>query len=124
MGTKLYVGNLNYNTTEEELREVFGEDGRQVSEVAIVMDRETGRPRGFAFVTMGSEADAKAAIEALNGHSLGGRTIKVNESQDRRGPRNGAGGGHRSGGRGGDRGGGGGRRGGGFERESRWGDDD
>ncbi len=122
MGTKLYVGNLNYNTTEEELREVFGEDGRQVSEVAIIMDRETGRPRGFAFVTMATEADAQAAIEALNGHSLGGRTIKVNESQDRRGPRNGAGGGNR-GGRGG---GGGGGRGGRdrFERESRWGDDD
>jgi RNA recognition motif-containing protein len=122
MGTKLYVGNLNYNTTEEELREVFGEDGRQVQEVAIIMDRETGRPRGFAFVTMATEADAQAAIDALNGQNLGGRTIKVNESQDRRGPRNGAGGGHR-GGRGG---GGGGGRGGRdrFERESRWGDDD
>jgi cold-inducible RNA-binding protein len=120
MGTKLYVGNLNYNTTEEELREVFAEDGRQVQEVAIIMDRETGRPRGFAFVTMATEADAQAAIEALNGQSLGGRTIKVNESQDRRGPRNGAGGGR--GGRGG--GGGGGRGRGGFDREPRWSDDD
>ncbi len=120
MGTKLYVGNLNYNTTEGELREVFAEDGRQVQEVAIIMDRETGRPRGFAFVTMATEADARAAIEALNGYTLGGRTLKVNESQDRRGPRSGAGGRGRGGGGGG---GGGGRRDR-FERDSRWGDDD
>lgn len=104
MGNRLYVGNLSYNTTEEELRDVFSADGRQVTEVAIMMDRETGRPRGFAFVTMGSAADAQAAISALDGQSVGGRTLKVNEAQER-GPRGGGGGG--GGGRGGDRGGGG-----------------
>ncbi|MBK6686615.1 MAG: RNA-binding protein [Deltaproteobacteria bacterium] len=107
MGNRLYVGNLSYNTTEEELRDVFSADGRQVTEVAIMMDRETGRPRGFAFVTMGSAADAQAAISALDGQSVGGRTLKVNEAQER-GPRGGGGGGG-GGGRGGDRGGGGGR---------------
>jgi cold-inducible RNA-binding protein len=83
MGTKLYVGNLSYDTTEAELREVFSEEGRQVSEIAIVMDRETGRPRGFAFVTMASTADAQSAISALNGRMLGGRALKVNEAQER-----------------------------------------
>jgi cold-inducible RNA-binding protein len=114
MGTKLYVGNLSYNTTEDELRDAFSDDGRQVAEVAIITDRETGRPRGFAFVTMATEADAQAAIEALDGRSLGGRTIKVNESQDK--GRGGGGGGGRGfggggggGGRGGFGGGGGGR---------------
>ena len=67
MGNKLYVGNLNYNTSEEELREHFAADGRSVTEVAIIMDRDTGRPRGFAFVTMGSQDDAQAAVEALDG---------------------------------------------------------
>jgi RNA recognition motif-containing protein len=89
MGTKLYVGNLSYDVTEEELREVFGADGRQVSEIAIVMDRVTNRPRGFAFVTMATAADAQSAISALNGHMLGGRAMKVNEAQDR--PRDGGG---------------------------------
>jgi RNA recognition motif-containing protein len=104
MGTKLYVGNLSYDVTEAELRGAFGADGRNVSEVAIVMDRDTGRPRGFAFVTMATVADAQAAISALNGTMLGGRAMKVNEAQDR--PRGGGGGGG-GGGRGGDRGGGG-----------------
>jgi cold-inducible RNA-binding protein len=108
MGTKLYVGNLSYNTTEDELRDAFSDDGRQVAEVAIITDRETGRPRGFAFVTMATEADAQAAIEALDGQSLGGRTIKVNESQDK--GRGGGGGGGGRGGFGGGGGGGGGRR--------------
>ncbi|MEM7676032.1 MAG: RNA-binding protein [Myxococcota bacterium] len=110
MGTKLYVGNLNYRTTEEELRDVFGADGREVAEVAIILDRETGRPRGFGFVTMGSDEDARKAIEALDGQMVGGRTLKVNESQDRRGPPRGRGGprGPRGGGRfDGPRGGGG-----------------
>ena len=108
MTKKLYVGNLPYSVTEDELFSFFGADGRTVSEVAIIMDRDTGRPRGFGFVTMGSEEDAQSAIEALDGASLGGRTLKVNESQDRR---RGGGGGPR--GRGGDRGGyGGGDRGG------------
>ncbi|MEQ8275424.1 MAG: RNA-binding protein [Deltaproteobacteria bacterium] len=105
MGNKLYVGNLNYNTTEEELRDHFGADGRDVKEVAIIMDRETGRPRGFGFVTMASDADAQSAIEALDGQPLGGRSLRVNEAQDRRG----GGGGGGGGGRGGYGGGGGGR---------------
>jgi cold-inducible RNA-binding protein len=105
MGSKLYVGNLSYDTSEEDLREAFAADGRTVQEVAVVMDRDTGRPRGFAFVTMGNDADAKSAIAALDGQVLGGRTIKVSESHDKPG----------GGGRGG-RGGGGGNRG----RDSRW----
>jgi RNA recognition motif-containing protein len=66
MGTKLYIGNLSYNTTEDALRAAFGADGRQVTEVSIITDRETGRPRGFAFVQMASPADATAAISALD----------------------------------------------------------
>jgi len=83
MGTKLYVGNLSYDSTEASLRTAFEADGRKVNEVALIMDRETGRPRGFAFVQMGSEADAKAAITALDGKDLDGRTLRVNEAQDR-----------------------------------------
>ena len=114
MGKKLYVGNLSYDTTEDELRSAFGQDGRQVAEVAIVMDRETGRPRGFAFVTMASDEDGAAAIAAWDGQPLSGRTLRVNEAQDR--GRGGGGGGGRSGGfggGGGGRGGFGGGRGGG-----------
>ncbi|HET6343624.1 MAG TPA: RNA-binding protein, partial [Myxococcota bacterium] len=70
MGTKLYVGNLNYKTSEEALREAFGADGRSVESVKIITDRDTGQPRGFAFVEMGSPADAQAAIDALNGQEL------------------------------------------------------
>ncbi len=99
MGSKLYVGNLNFKTTEDALREVFGADGRTVKDVAIPSDRDTGRPRGFAFVTMGSDADAKAAIEALDGTPLDGRTLKVNEAQEK--PRTGGGGGFGGGGGGG-----------------------
>lgn len=91
MTKKLYVGNLPYTATEDELFSVFGADGRQVSEVAVIMDRDTGRPRGFGFVTMASEEDAKSAIQALDGSSMGGRSLKVNESQDRQ--RGGGGGG-------------------------------
>ncbi len=83
MGSKLYVGNLSYDTTEADLREAFGADDRTVMEVAVVMDRDTGRPRGFAFVTMGSNADAQAAISALDGTSLQGRSLKVSEAQER-----------------------------------------
>ena len=108
MGTKLYVGNLNFTTTEDALKTAFSANGRTVKEVAIPSDRETGRPRGFAFVTMGSDGDAKAAIAALDGKDLDGRTLKVNEAQDKP-PRSGGGGG--GGGRG--FGGGGGGRGGG-----------
>jgi cold-inducible RNA-binding protein len=81
--TKLYVGNLSFNTTENSLRSAFEADGRGVKEVSIVSDRETGRPRGFAFVRMASQADATAAIAALDGTSLDGRQIKVNEAQER-----------------------------------------
>lgn len=92
MGTKLYVGNLSYECTEASLRNTFGAEGRQVREVAVIMDRETGRPRGFAFVQMGSEADAKAAIAALDGKMVDGRALKVNEAQDRpKGDRSGSG---------------------------------
>jgi RNA recognition motif-containing protein len=110
MGTKLFVGNLNFTTTEDDLRAAFSENGRTVKEVAIPSDRETGRPRGFAFVTMGSDGDAKAAIAALDGKDLDGRALRVNEAQDKP-PRTGGGGGGRGFG-----GGGGGRGGGGRER--------
>jgi len=116
MGTRLYVGNLSYNVTEPELREAFGEGGRNVVEVKIVMDRETGRPRGFAFVEMGSPEDASAVIETLNGRSIQGRPISVSEARERT-PRSGGGGGGGwsggGGGGGGGYGGGGGRGGGG-----------
>jgi RNA recognition motif-containing protein len=107
MGSKLYVGNLAYTTTEDSLRAAFAADGRKVQEVAIPSDRETGRPRGFAFVTMGSDADAKSAIAALDGKDLDGRSLKVNEAQDR--PQR-SGGGFGGGGGGGGHGGGGKRR--------------
>jgi RNA recognition motif-containing protein len=109
MGTKLYVGNLSYSTTEETLREAFAADGRQVTEVSIITDRMTGQPRGFAFVTMGSPADAEAAISSLDGRELDGRTLKVSEARERQGGGGGGGGfGGGGGGRRGGRGGGGG----------------
>jgi RNA recognition motif-containing protein len=109
MGTRLYVGNLSYNVTEQELREVFAEGGKNVAEVKVVLDRDTGRPRGFAFVEMGSDADASAAIEQLTGRQIQGRPINVSEARERA-PRSGGGGGY--GGGGGGYGGGGGRGGG------------
>jgi RNA recognition motif-containing protein len=117
MGTRLYVGNLSYNVTEPELREAFGEEGRNVVEVKVVMDRDTGRPRGFAFVEMGSDAEASAAITSLTGREIQGRAINVSEARERA-PRGGGGGGGYGGGGGGGgygggRGGGGGGRGGG-----------
>ncbi len=108
MGTRLYVGNLPYDTNEEQLRTLFQEGGRQVSEVKIITDRDTGRPRGFAFVEMSSQSDADAAVNALNGKDYGGRALTVNEAREQA-PR---GGGRGAGGGGG--GGGGYRRGGGF----------
>ena len=97
MGTKLYVGNLSYDSTEASLRAVFEADGRQTREVALIMDRETGKPRGFAFVQMASEADAKAAIAALDGKDLDGRALRVSEAQERpsQGRSSGGGGGRR-----------------------------
>jgi RNA recognition motif-containing protein len=97
----LYVGNLPFDTDESQLRALFQEGGRQVSEVKIITDRDTGRPRGFAFVEMGSQADAEAAVSALNGREFGGRALTVNEAREQA-PR-------RSGGFGGGGGGGGGR---------------
>src|SRR5262249_25191468 len=99
IGTRLYVGNLSYNTNESSLRGIFEQDGRKVAEVKLVTDRETGQPRGFAFVEMASPADAEAANAALNGRELDGRALKVSEAQER------SGGGGRGGGRGGHRGG-------------------
>jgi RNA recognition motif-containing protein len=81
MATKLYVGNISFNTTESSLRTLFEGDGRRVEEVAIVMDRDTGRPRGFAFVSMGSPEDSRTAIEALNGREVDGRTLTVSEAK-------------------------------------------
>src|ERR1017187_211087 len=116
MGTRLYVGNLSYNVTEPELKDVFGENGRNVKEVKVVLDRDTGRPRGFAFVEMTTDAEAAQAIETLNGREIQGRPINVSEARERA-PRSGGGGGGFGGGRGGrDHGEGhgrGGRRGGG-----------
>ena len=106
MGKRLYVGNLSWDTTEETLRGAFEADGRGVSEVHIMMDRDTGRPRGFGFVEMANDQDAQAAIGALDGTDLDGRDLRVNEAQERK-PRTGGGGGGGYGGGGG--GGGGGR---------------
>jgi RNA recognition motif-containing protein len=106
MGKRLYVGNLSWDTNEEALRVTFGSDGRTVTDAHIVTDRDSGRPRGFAFVEMSSDKEAQDAIQALDGTELDGRNIKVNEAQERQ-PRSGGGGG--GGGRGG-RGGGGGDR--------------
>jgi RNA recognition motif-containing protein len=101
MGNRLYVGNLSYGTTELELRELFGQMGT-VADAKVVTDRETGRPRGFAFVEMSSSEEALKAIEQINGRELDGRALTVNEAQER------SGGGGRGGGGGGGRGGGGG----------------
>jgi RNA recognition motif-containing protein len=80
---KLYVGNLSFSSTEEDLKELFGRHGT-VESVAVITDRETGRARGFAFVEMAEASAASDAIRALDGSDLGGRNIKVNEAQDRR----------------------------------------
>ncbi len=100
---KIYVGNLPFSATESEIRDLFAQHGT-VETVALPTDRETGRPRGFGFVEM-PQAEAAKAIEALNGFTMGGRQLRVNEAQDR--PRTG-GGGRPGGGGGGFRGGGGG----------------
>jgi len=113
MGRRLYVGNLSYGTTELTLRDAFGQVGT-VTEAKLVMDRESGRPRGFAFVEMSSDQEAQEAIAQLNGRELEGRAINVNEAKERSGGGGGGGGGFgRSGGGGGGGGGGYGRGGGG-----------
>jgi RNA recognition motif-containing protein len=109
MGTKLYVGNLPYSTTSQELNDMFAAHG-SVKSADVIMDRETGRSKGFGFVEMGSDEEAKAAITALNGNKINGRPLTVNEAkprEERPGGRGGFGGG--GGGRGGFGGGGGGR---------------
>jgi cold-inducible RNA-binding protein len=111
LGTRVYVGNLSFNTSEDSLRAMCAQDGRNVAKVSIVTDRDTGSPRGFAFVDFASEKDAQAAIAAMNGAQLDGRSLTVNEARERE-PRGGGGGG--GGGRGGPRGGGGGGRRGGY----------
>ncbi len=120
--SKLYVGNMSFKTSEEELRSAFGQFGT-VSDVYIAMDKMTNRPRGFAFVTMGTSEEAKIAAEKMNGADLGGRTLTVNEARPKE---EGAGGGGRSFGGGGERrgfgGGGGGDRRGGFGGGGRGGD--
>ncbi|MEY3160015.1 MAG: hypothetical protein RIT25_6 [Planctomycetota bacterium] len=115
MGKRLYVGNLSFQTLEDDLIKAFEQDGRRVESARIMVDRETGRPRGFAFVEMASDADAQAAIQAMNGADLDGRPLKVNEAQERA-PRTGGGGGGRGGFGGGGGGGGYGGGGGGGGR--------
>jgi RNA recognition motif-containing protein len=102
-----------------DLRELFGQTGT-VAEAKVVMDRETGRPRGFAFVEMSTDAEAQAAIEQLNGREVDGRAINVNEARERSGGGGGGGGGFRGGGGGGGGGGRGGGRGGGGGGRGRW----
>ena len=115
MGTKLYVGNLSFRTTGEELREAFASVGT-VESASVIEDRDTGRSRGFAFVEMATPEEAAAAIEQFNGKDFGGRNLTVNEAKPRE-DRGGRGGGGR-----GAYGGGGGRDLGGDrgEREPRW----
>jgi RNA recognition motif-containing protein len=93
MNTKLFVGNLSFNTTENDLQDTFAAHGT-VTEANLMMDRATGRPRGFAFVTMSTADEAQNAINALNGATLDGRNLTVNEARPReasgaRGPRSG-----------------------------------
>ena len=115
MSTKLYVGNLSFQTSSSDLEEMFGQVGA-VQSATVVEDRETGRSRGFGFVEMSSKEEAEAAINEFNGKDVNGRNLTVNEAkprEDRGGSGGGGGGGFRGGNRGG---GGGGNRGGG----SRW----
>lgn len=134
MGNKLYVGNLSYEVQDRDLQELFAQHGT-VSSAKVVMDRDSGRSKGFGFVEMSTDAEAEAAISALNGQEVGGRALTVNEARPKEdrgggggsrggggrgfggGGYSGGGGGYGGGGRGGDRGGrgggGGGRRGGG-----------
>ena len=121
MGNKLYVGNLPYTVRDEDLQQSFGEFG-SITSAKVMMERDTGRSKGFGFVEMGSDAEAQAAIAGMNGQSLGGRSITVNEARpmEARPPRTGGfgggGGGYGGGGGGGDRSGGGGYGGGGGGR--------
>jgi RNA recognition motif-containing protein len=93
MGTKIFVGNLSFEATEQDLHDLFSADDRKVDKVSIVTDRDSGRPRGFAFVEMATASDVSAAITALDGKDLYGRPLRVNEAHDKpRGPGGGSGG--------------------------------
>ncbi|HMO54613.1 MAG TPA: RNA-binding protein [Tepidiformaceae bacterium] len=121
---KLYVGNLSYDTTDNDLATAFGAHG-ELRSAQVVMDRETGRSRGFGFVEMEDRAQAEAAISALNGQQLQGRTLVVNEAKPREdrgggGRGFGGGGGYGGGNRGGGGGYGGGNRGGGYSGNRRY----
>src|SRR5205085_5194505 len=120
MGSKIYIGNLSYNTSSSELEQLFGAHGT-VQSAEVISDRDTGRSKGFGFVQMGSDEEAQAAIAALNGKDVDGRALTVNEAKPREDrPRGGGGGGGGGGGFGGPRRGGfgdrGGRGGGGYNR--------
>ena len=129
MGNKLYVGNLPYSVRDEDLQQSFGQFGA-VTSAKVMMERDTGRSKGFGFVEMGSDAEAQAAITGMNGQPLGGRSVVVNEARpmEARPPRSGGGGfggggGYGGGGGGGDRSGGGGYGGGGGGRSGGGGSD-
>jgi len=111
MGNKLYVGNLAYSVRDEDLQTAFAPFG-SVTSAKVMMDRDTGRSKGFGFVEMGSDAEAQAAINGMNGQALDGRALVVNEARPREERPGGFGGGGRSGGFGGGGGGSGGRSGG------------
>lgn len=104
MGRKLYVGNLPFGVTDDQLTQLFSAHGT-VQSAQVIMDRDTGRSKGFGFVEMGSDAEAQAATAALNGQAIDGRNLTVNEARPK--PDRGGGGGHGGGGRGGHGGGGG-----------------
>jgi RNA recognition motif-containing protein len=106
MGKKLYVGNLPYTVTDSSLEQLFAAHGT-VTSAQVIMDRDTGRSKGFGFVEMASDAEAQAAIAAMNGHALDGRNLTVNEARPK--TEGGGRGGYGGGGRGGYGGGGGGR---------------
>ncbi len=114
MGNKLYVGNLPYSFRDDDLLQAFSQHGT-VSSAKVMMERDTGRSKGFGFVEMGSDAEAQTAINAMNGQQFGGRGLVVNEARpmEPRPPRSGGGGGYGGGGGGGGRSGGGGYGGGG-----------
>ncbi|MBT5311706.1 MAG: RNA-binding protein [Verrucomicrobia bacterium] len=111
MGNKIFVGGLNWDATDDDLRESFGECGT-ITDAVVVNDRDTGRSRGFGFVTYSSDEEAKAAVEKFDGQDFMGRKLTVNEARQREERGDGGGGGGRGGG-GGYRGGGGGGGGGG-----------
>ena len=115
MGNRLFVGNLGFDTTDETLRQAFAEFG-EVTDSKVILDRDSGRSRGFAFVTMATDEQAQQAISQMDGRVLDGRQVRVNEAEERK-PRSGGGGGFGGGGGGGRKSRGGSRRG---NRGDRW----